>query len=126
MANDSDSTPALGPDVAFEVFDSLELRVARVESAKPTEGTRAPSRELVLDLGPLGQRRSVGQYALVPEEELVGRKVIACCNLGTRRMGRYLSEVLVLGTDHPHSPPGQAQALPLWAHPDAVLGDRVY
>jgi len=120
------STSPLRPDVSYQVFDSLELRVARVESARRTEGTRAPSRELILDLGPHGQRRSVGQFDLVPQEELVGRKVIACCNLGRRRIGKYLSEVLVLGTDHPDSPPDQSQALPLWAHPDAVVGDRVY
>ena len=114
------------PDVSYETFASLDMRVALVVSAERTDGTRAPSRELILDLGSHGQRRSVGQYAMVPEEELVGRKVIACCNLGTRKMGAYRSEALVIGTDHPDSPHGQAQALPLYAHPDAVVGDRVY
>lgn len=120
------NTDQTKPDVQYDTFASLELRVALVVSASLTEGTRAPSRELVLDLGPLGERRSVGQYALIPEEELVGRKVVTCCNLGTRKMGPYRSEALVLGTDHPDSPAGQAQALPLWAHPDANAGDRVY
>ncbi len=114
------------PDVPYSTFDSLELRVARVLSATPTEGTRSPSVELVLDLGPLGERRSVGQFALVPESELVGRKVVACCNLGVRKIGRYRSEALTMGTDHPESPEGQSQAIPLYAHPDAVVGDRIY
>lgn len=120
------SSDQLKPDVPYDTFASLELRVALVESAALTQGTRAPSRELVLDLGPLGRRRSVGQYTMIPEEELVGRKVVICCNLGTRKMGPYRSEALVMGTDHPDSPAGQAQALPLWAHPDANVGDRVY
>jgi tRNA-binding protein len=113
-------------DITYSTFESLDLRIARVVSATPTEGTRAPSVDLLLDFGPLGERRSVAQFALVPEGELVGRKVVACCNLGVRKIGRYRSEVLTMGTDHPDSPAGQSQAMPLYAHPDAVAGDRVY
>ncbi len=116
----------LRSQIPFDAFERLDFRVARVESAAMAEGTHAPSRRLVLDAGPLGRLVSVAQFALVPEHELVGRKVIACCNLGTRRIGRYESQALVLGTLHPDSPPGQAQALPLYAHPDAVLGDLVF
>ena len=114
------------PDVAFDVFQKLDFRVALVESAEMAEGTRMPSRKLVLDLGHLGKRVSIAQFALVPQEELVGRKVIACCNLGTRRIGKYESQALTLGTPHPNNPPGQAQAIPLYAHPDATLGDMVF
>ncbi len=114
------------PDIPYSTFDSVEMRVARVKSVRPTVGTRAPSVELVLDLGPLGERRSVGQFALIPEDELVGRKVVACVNLGKRQIGKYLSEALTMGSDHPESPEGQSQAVPLYAHADAVVGDRVY
>ena len=114
------------PDVPFEAFRKLDFRVARVTRASLAEGTRAPSRVLMLDLGPLGVRTSVAQFALVPEAEMVGRNVVACCNLGTRRIGRYTSEALVLGTPHPDNPPGQGQALPLFAHPEAAPGDRVF
>jgi len=113
-------------DVSFAGFEALDLRVARVERVQATEGTRVPCRELVLDMGSLGTRTSIGQFALVPDEELVGRKVIACCNLGSRRIGRYTSQALVLGTAHPDSPPGQAQALPLYAHPSAACGQAVF
>jgi len=116
----------LQPDVSFDIFQKLDFRVAEVVSAKLTEGTRAPCRELVLDLGPLGKRVSIGQYALIPEQELVGKRVIACCNLGARRIGKYESQALVLGTRHPESPEGQAQALPLFAHPNARSGDRIF
>ncbi len=114
------------PVVSFEDFQRIDFRVALVMGARMAEGTRAPSRLLDLDLGPLGRRTSVAQFALVPEADLIGRKVIACCNLGTRRIGQYRSEALVLGTPHPESPPGQAQALPLFAHPAAVPGDHIY
>ncbi|WP_456424972.1 tRNA-binding protein [Rhodocaloribacter sp.] len=114
------------PDVPFEVFLRLDFRVARVTRAPLAVGTRAPSRVLTLDLGPLGVRTSVAQFALVPEAEMVGQNVIACRNLGVRRVGKYASEALVLGTPHPDNPPGQGQALPLFAHPEAAPGDRVF
>ncbi len=117
---------AVQPVVSFEAFLKLDFRVARVMEAGLAEGTRVPSRVLMLDLGFLGTRTSVAQFALVPEEEMVGRKVVVCCNLDVRRIGKYTSEVLVLGTPHPDNPPGQGQALPLFAHSEAAPGDRIY
>jgi len=53
-------------------FSNVDLRVARVLAAPRAEGTRYPSRVLRIDVGHLGERTSVGQYALIPEDELVG------------------------------------------------------
>jgi len=102
------------------------MRVAPVISAPLTEETQNPSRVIELDLGPFGKLPSVGQFALVPQEQLVGRKVIACCNLGTRQMGSLTSEALVLGVPHPDSPDDQDQALPLYVHESARCGDAVF
>lgn len=120
-----DQVPALG-HITFGKFHNVDLRVARVLSAPPAEGTRAASRVLTLDLGHLGHRQSVAQLALVPEGTLVGSNVVVCANLAPRAIGPYTSEVLVLGVPHPDSPDGQAQALPLQAPPEARPGDRVF
>ena len=114
------------PDVSFEIFEDLDMRVARVISAPMAEGSRFPSRVIILDLGHLGQRTSVGQYALVSEDELVGKNVIVCVNLGERKMGKYLSQALVMGAPHPSSPADQAQATPLLVSDDAHPGDRIF
>lgn len=112
--------------ITFGKFENVDIRVARVVSAELAEGSRFPSRVLKLDLGHLGNRTSVGQYALVPEDELVGRNVVACINLGQREMGPYVSEALVMGAPHPDSPDGEAQATPLYVSNDAVPGDPVF
>ena len=112
--------------ISFETFQSVDLRVAQILSAEVAVDTRTPSRILKLDLGPLGTRVSVGQYVLVPTDELIGKKVIVCCNLGRRRIGKYESEVLVLGVPHPDSPSGQSQALPIFADQYSTLGDKVF
>ena len=107
-------------------FHNVDLRVARVLSAPLAEGTRFPSRVVRIDLGHLGQRTSIGQFALIPEDELVGLHVVACINLGTREMGDYVSEALVLGAPHPDSPPDEAQAIPVTLAPTATPGDPIF
>jgi tRNA-binding protein len=112
--------------ITFGKFQNVDMRVAVVRSAAEAAEARFPSRILELDLGELGTRRSVGQFALIDEADLVGAKVVACVNLGSREMGPYTSEALVLGTPHPDSPSDQSQAVPLWAHPKASPGDAIF
>lgn len=116
----------LRPTIDYPEFDKVDMRVVRVLSAPMAEGTIKPSRVLTLDAGPLGQLTSVGQFALVPEEELVGSNLVACRNLGTRKIGRYRSEALVLGALHPANPPGQSQATPLRISVDVPPGSRIF
>ncbi len=112
--------------VTFGKFANIDMRVATVISAPMAEGSRYPSRYLTLDAGHLGSFRSVGQYALIAEEDLVGKKLVICCNLAPRQMGDYESEVLVLGTLHPETPSDQEQAVPLYADERSSNGDVVF
>lgn len=119
-------SPPRRPQVPFAGFESVDMRVGRVLSAERAAGTRAPCRILSVDLGPLGVVQSVGQLALVPEAELVGKNVVVCINLAARRMGSYLSEALVLGAPHPDNPEGQGQAIPLYVDDRAVPGSQIF
>ena len=124
MAPGATDTPKA--QITFGKFSNVDMRVARVVAAPRAEGTRFPSRVLTLDLGPLGRRTSVAQFALVDEAELVGRHVVACINLGVRDLGPYTSECLTLGTTHPDTPADEHQAIPLYAHDEALSGDPVH
>lgn len=112
--------------LSFGKFQNVDLRVARVISAPLAEGTDKPCRVFTLDLGPLGTLTSVGQFVLIPEEELVGRNVVICCNLGSREMGPYLSQALVMGAHHPDSPAGESQATPLYVDVRVEVGDEIF
>ena len=116
----------LKPRVTIGKFENIDLRVVEVLSAPIAEGTNTPCRILTLDAGHLGTLTSIGQFALIPEEELVGRKVIACCNLSPREIGSYVSEALVLGAPHPESPADQDQAMPLYVDSRVVRGDKIF
>lgn len=112
--------------ITFGKFQNVDMRVARVVGVENAVGTRSPAKVVDLDLGELGQRRSVGQFALVDDADLLDAKLVVCVNLGEREMGPYISEALILGTPHPDSPDGQSQAMPLRADPKASPGDGVY
>src|ERR1035437_2177596 len=124
MASHKDQ--ALKPQITFGKFQNVDLRVARVVSAPMAEGTTSPCRVIALDLGHLGTRTSVGQYALISEEDLVGTNVIVCVNLSPREMGAYTSEALILGAPNPDSPHDQNQAIPLTVSQAASCGDPIF
>ncbi len=112
--------------ITFGKFDNVDMRVARVVSAPLAEGTTSPCRVITLDVGHLGERTSVGQYALLPEDDLIGKHVVVCANLGSREMGSYRSEALILGAPHPDGPADQAQATPLFVSEKTSPGDQIF
>jgi tRNA-binding protein len=56
----------------------------------------------------------------------VGRNVVVCINLGPRKIGRYVSDALVLGVPHPENPDGQGQATPLYVEDRAEPGSQIF
>jgi tRNA-binding protein len=118
--------PEPSPQITFGKFENVDMRAARVLSAPLAEDTRMPSRLVTLDLGPLGTRTSVGQYALIDEAELVGQNIVVCINLGERQIGKHTSQALMLGVPHPDSPADQAQATPLRVASNVPPGSRVF
>lgn len=79
-------------------FERVELRAGTIVSVEEFPEARKPAYKLTIDFGPLGLRRSSAQITeLYSPEELVGRQVVACMNLGTKRIGAFVSEVLVTG-----------------------------
>lgn len=84
--------------ITFGEFERVELRAGTIVRAEPFPEARKPAYKLTVDLGPLGLKQSSAQVTdLYSPEELVGKQVIACVNLGSRKIGPFLSEVLVTG-----------------------------
>src|SRR5262245_13232405 len=80
-------------------FFAIDMRVGTVLEAEHFPEARKPSIKLVIDFGPeLGHKRSSAQLTVhYTPEQLVGRRVVAAVNLGSRRIAGFNSEVLVLG-----------------------------
>ncbi|KAJ3358429.1 hypothetical protein GGF32_000449 [Allomyces javanicus] len=92
---------------AIDPLAGLDVRVGRILSAEPFPEARRPAIKLRVDFGPeMGIKKSSAQitthYALEDgltpnEEKLVGTLVLGVVNLPPRQIGKFMSEVLVLG-----------------------------
>lgn len=87
------------PEIAFDDWLRVDVRVGTIVSAEPFPEARKPSIKLVIDFGPaIGRKKSSAQIAdRYRVEELVGRQVAAVVNFPPRQIGPTVSEVLTLG-----------------------------
>ena len=107
---------------SIEDFELIDLRVGRVLEARDFPAARKPAYQLLIDFGPLGQKRSSAQLtARYSKEELVGQLVVAVVNFPPRRIAGFSSEVLVLGL-----PDEAGEVILLQPEREVPLGGRVY
>ncbi|MBK5933806.1 tRNA-binding protein [Rhodovulum imhoffii] len=84
--------------IAFEDFQKVEIRAGRITRAEPFPEARKPAIRLWVDFGALGERKSSAQItARYRPEDLPGKMVMAVVNFPPRQIGKFMSEVLVLG-----------------------------
>ena len=85
--------------IGYEDFVRVDIRVGTIVAAEPYPEARRPAYKLQVDFGPeIGVKRTSAQLTVhYRTEELLGRQVAAVVNFPPKQIGKFMSEILVLG-----------------------------
>jgi tRNA-binding protein len=119
----NDSAPGDAGLISYDDFRKVDIRVGTIVAAEPFPEARRPALKLTIDFGPeIGTRRSSAQITVhYKTAELVGRQVAAVVNFPRKQIGKFMSEVLVLGF-----PDGAGEVVMISPDKPVPNGGRLY
>ena len=108
-------------EISWAQFEAVDMRVGRITSVEDFPEARVPAWKLEIDFGAeIGTRRSSAQITSYSREELEGTLVVGVVNFPPKRIGPFVSEVLVLGALD-----DELGVVLLRPDRDAAIGDRI-
>ena len=109
--------------IDFNDFLKVDIRVGKIVKAEPFPEARRPAIKLWVDFGPeIGERKSSAQITQNYDVEgLPGKQVLAVVNFPPRQIGKFMSEILVLGI-----PDENDNVTLIGPDKDVPLGGRLY
>ncbi len=113
----------MAAEITFDDFLKVDIRVGRVVRAEPYPEARKPAIKMWIDFGPeIGEKKTSAQVTThYTPDSLVGRQVMAVVNFPPRQIGRFMSEVLVLGLSD-----SQGDIVLLRPDQDVPVGERMH
>ena len=91
-------------EISFDDFLKVDVRVGTVLRAEPYPQARKPAIKLWIDFGgDIGEKKTSAQITdHYTADALIGKQVMAVVNFPPRQIGKFMSEVLVLGMPDAH------------------------
>lgn len=110
-------------DLTFDDFLKVDIRVGEVVRAQGYPEARVPAIKLWVNFGDaLGEKKSSAQItAHYTPEGLIGKRVMAVVNFPPRQIGKFMSEILVLGVSD-----ADGGIVLLTPDKDVPLGERMH
>lgn len=83
----------------YDEFLQVEMRIGKIIEVNEFKEAKKPAYQLRIDFGhKMGIKKSSAQLTTTyTRDELLGKQVVAVTNFPPKRIGPFLSEVLVLG-----------------------------
>lgn len=109
--------------ITMKDFMQVDMRVGRITRAEPFPEARNPAFKLWIDFGDdLGVKKSSAQITVhYSPEKLIGKEVVAVVNFPPRQIGKFMSEVLVVGL-----PDDDGDVVLITPDIDVPIGGRIY
>ncbi len=109
--------------ITFDDFLKVDIRVGRIVDVQDFPEARKPAYKLWVDFGEeIGVKKSSAQVTKhYTPETLMGRQVAAVVNFPPRQIGKFMSEILVLGF-----PDGDDDVVLIGPSQEVPIGGRMY
>ena len=113
----------LSEQIVFDDFMKVDVRVGTIIEVEDYPEARKPAYKLKVDFGgDIGIRKTSAQITVhYTPDDLVGRQVLAVVNFPPRQIGKFMSEVLVLGV-----PDENGEVVLLRPDQDVPQGGRLF
>jgi tRNA-binding protein len=85
--------------ISYEQFAQVELCSGTIIKVEPFERAKKPAYKVWADFGPvIGIKQTSAQVTVhYTPEQLIGKQIVGCVNLGTKNIAGFNSEFLLVG-----------------------------
>jgi len=113
--------PALKPQVTYDDFARLDLRIGKVVDVQAFPRARNPSWKVGVDVGAERIMWSSAQITNYEPSELIGSLVVCVCNFAPKNIAGFTSELLILGAKN-----SEGQVIVLSPRSEVAAGETIY